>query len=104
MGGDISAEAWVKAVLQDELPAQTYGRLLLSPGAKPPVAVAARGKQVCSCLDISEPRIVDVLQACSGGEDARLSQLQQSLRCGTQCGSCVPELKRLVRATAAQPA
>ncbi len=104
LGGDISAEAWVKTVLQDELPAQTYGRLLLSPGAKPPVAVAARGKQVCSCLDISEPRIVDVLQACSGGEDERLSQLQQSLRCGTQCGSCVPELKRLVRATAAQPA
>ena len=104
LGGDISAEAWVKAVLQDELPAQAYGRLLLAPGAKPPVAVAARGKQVCSCFDISEPRIVDVLQACSGGEDARLSQLQQSLRCGTQCGSCLPELKRLVRATAAQPA
>jgi assimilatory nitrate reductase catalytic subunit len=104
MGGDISAEAWVKTVLQDELPAQAYGRLLLSPGARPPVAVAARGKQVCSCFDVSEPRIVEVLQACSGAEDARLSQLQQGLKCGTQCGSCVPELKRLVRATATEPA
>ena len=27
--------------------------------------------------------------------------LQASLRCGTHCGSCVPELKRLVRATPA---
>ena len=104
LGGDISAEAWVKTVLQDELPAQAYGRLLLSPGATPPVAVAARGKQVCGCFDVSEPRIVDLLKACNGGEDVRLSQLQQRLKCGTQCGSCVPELKRLVRATAAQPA
>ena len=24
-------------------------------------------------------------------------QLQGALRCGTQCGSCVPELRRLVR-------
>jgi assimilatory nitrate reductase catalytic subunit len=104
MGGDIRAEAWVKTVLQDELPAQTYGRLLLSPGATPPVAVAARGRQVCSCFDVSELRIVDMLQTCSGEEDTRLLQLQQALQCGTQCGSCVPELKRLVRSTATQPA
>ena len=104
LGGDISAEAWVKAVLQGELPAQAYGRLLLSPGATPPVAVVARGRQVCSCFDVSEPRIVDQLRRCGGSEDARLSQLQQALQCGTQCGSCVPELKRLVRTTVAEPA
>ena len=104
LGGDISAEAWVKTVLQDELPAQAYGRLLLSPGARAPVAVAARGKQVCSCFDVNEPRIVEALRACRGAEEARLLQLQQGLKCGTQCGSCVPELKRLLRATAPQPA
>ena len=104
LGGDISAEAWVKPVLQDELPAQAYGRLLLSPGAQAPVAVVARGRQVCSCFDVSEPRIVEMLQRCHGDDDARLSQLQQSLQCGTQCGSCVPELKRLVRTTATEPA
>ncbi len=97
LAGDISAEAWIKPLLQDELPAQVYGRLLLVPGAKAPVAVAARGKQVCSCFDVSEGRINTALLACTGTPDAQLLQLQDRLQCGTNCGSCVPELKRLVR-------
>ena len=97
LAGDISAEAWIKPLLQDELPAQAYGRLLLVPGAKAPVAVAARGKQVCSCFDVSEGQIHTALLACTGSPDAQLLQLQARLQCGTNCGSCVPELKRLVR-------
>jgi assimilatory nitrate reductase catalytic subunit len=97
LAGDISAEAWVKPLLQDELPAQAYGRLLLTPGAKAPVAVAARGKQVCSCFDVSEDQISSALSACTGPPDAQLRQLQDQFKCGTNCGSCVPELRRLVR-------
>jgi assimilatory nitrate reductase catalytic subunit len=100
MAGDISAEGWVRALLQDGLPAQSYGRLLLKPDAKPPVALAERGRQVCACFNVSEPAIQDALPRCSGDADQRLAQLQQSLRCGTNCGSCIPELKRLVRASA----
>jgi assimilatory nitrate reductase catalytic subunit len=96
LAGDISAEAWVKPLLQDELPAQAYGRQLLVPGAKAPVAVTARGRQICSCFDVSQTQIADVLQRCSGSDDAQLAQLQDVLKCGTNCGSCVPELKRLV--------
>ncbi len=99
LAGDISAEAWVKPLLQDELPAQAYGRLLLIPGAKAPVAVVARGKQVCSCFDVSETQITDCLGALAGNADDRLVHLQDTLKCGTNCGSCVPELKRLVRLT-----
>jgi len=97
LAGDISAEAWVKPLLQDELPAQAYGRLLLVPGAKAPVAVAARGKQVCSCFDVSEGQITAALGDCAGTPEARLLQLQDRLKCGSNCGSCVPELKRFVR-------
>ena len=97
LAGDISAEAWVKPLLQDELPAQAYGRLLLVPGAKAPVAVPARGKQVCSCFDVSESQIKAALGGCTGTPDTRLLQLQDRLKCGSNCGSCVPELKRLVR-------
>lgn len=98
LAGDTSAEAWIKTLLQDELPAQAYGRLLLAPGAKAPVAVQARGKQVCTCFNVTEPAIRDELAACTGSEDQRLASLQDKLKCGTNCGSCVPELKRLVRA------
>ena len=97
LAGDISAEAWIRTLLQDELPAQAYGRLLLVPGARPPVALKARGRQVCSCFDVTEGDIAQRLDGCSGSPEAQLQQLQATHRCGTNCGSCVPELKRLVR-------
>ncbi len=99
LAGDTSAEAWIKTVLQDELPAQAYGRLLLVPGAKAPVAVHARGKQICSCFDVTDEAITSSLAQCTGNEDARLAQLQSALKCGTNCGSCLPEVKRMVRAS-----
>ena len=61
------------------------------------MAVAAHGKQVCSCFDVSEGQINTALLTCTGTPNAKLLQLQERLNCGTNCGSCVPELKRLVR-------
>ncbi len=97
LAGDISAEAWIKTVLQDELPAQAYGRQLLVPGAKAPAAVAPRGKQVCSCFNVSQAQIEGELGRCSGSADVRLQHLKDSLKCGTNCGSCVPELQKMIR-------
>ncbi|MBU4520191.1 MAG: (2Fe-2S)-binding protein, partial [Gammaproteobacteria bacterium] len=98
LAGDVRAEAWIKPLLQDELPADAYGRLLLMPGAKAPVAVVARGKQVCTCFNVSEDDIGAQLQTSRGSDDQRLAALQSGLKCGTNCGSCIPELRRLVRA------
>ena len=100
LAGDTRAEIWLKPLLQDELPAAAYGRLLLMPGARAPVAVVAKGRQVCTCFNVTEDAIQARLQTCEGTDDQRLAALQAGLRCGTNCGSCVPELKRLVRATA----
>ncbi len=111
LAGDTSAEAWIKTLLQDELPAQAYGRLLLSPGAKAPVAVQSRGKLVCTCLNVTDSAIDAHLATLSQGislgqtgagplasDEDRLLSLQNTLKCGTNCGSCIPELKRRVRA------
>ena len=103
LAGDTSAEAWLKSLLLQELPAQAYGRLLLAPGAKAPVAVPQKGKQVCSCFAVAEPAIAGHLARCIGSAEERLASLQGKLRCGTNCGSCVPELKRLVRAVLPLP-
>ena len=86
----------------NELPAAAYGRQLLSPGARPPIAVAARGRQVCSCFDVSESAIAAELDSIEReraalSPEAALAALQQRLKCGTNCGSCIPELKRIVR-------
>ena len=99
LAGDTTSETWIKTLLQDELPAQAYGRLLLVPGAKAPLAVHSRGKAICSCFNVTDVAIGDELAKCSGHEDERLGQLQTSLKCGTNCGSCLPELKRMVRST-----
>ena len=95
LAGDISAQAWIRTLLLDELPAQAYGRLLLAPGGKAPAAVQSRGKQVCSCLNVSDVEIASCLAGLAGDAQARLSALQADLRCGTSCGSCLPELKRM---------
>ncbi|MBO9652042.1 MAG: molybdopterin-dependent oxidoreductase [Variovorax sp.] len=100
LGGDTRAEAWIKALLQDRLPAQSYGRQLLRPGAAAPGNVASKGKIICSCFGVTEAAIAGQLASSGGSEEARLAALQGSLKCGTNCGSCVPELKRMVRASA----
>jgi assimilatory nitrate reductase catalytic subunit len=104
LAGDTSAQAWISSLLQDELPAQSYGRALLLPVSKPPVPVASIGKVVCTCFNVRDIAIEDNLRTCQGSATERLAKLQGALQCGTNCGSCVPELQRLVRSTSTQSA
>jgi assimilatory nitrate reductase catalytic subunit len=104
LAGDTRAEAWIKTLLQDELPAQAYGRALLAGSATPPVAVQERGKQVCTCFNVTEPQINATLASCHGPTEERLAQLQGALKCGTNCGSCLPVLRGMVKARLLQPA
>ncbi|HWS75950.1 MAG TPA: molybdopterin dinucleotide binding domain-containing protein, partial [Quisquiliibacterium sp.] len=104
LAGDTRSEAWLAALLREELPAQAYGRLLLRPDARAPVAISPRGAQVCTCFDVGEDAITAALAGCEGSDEARLAALQERLRCGTNCGSCIPALRRLVRAMPPQRA
>ncbi|MFX4396886.1 (2Fe-2S)-binding protein, partial [Acinetobacter baumannii] len=71
---------------------------LLSPGA-PPNSLPVASPQVCNCFDVREDTIRTTLARCSGSPTERLAQLQAERRCGTQCGSCLPALRRLVTTT-----
>jgi assimilatory nitrate reductase catalytic subunit len=97
LAGDASAQGWVLDLLQQSLPAAALGRALLAASARPPRAVAPRSPQVCACHDVSEARIATALREFSGPESERLPALQRSLRCGTECGSCLPALHTLLR-------
>ena len=97
LAGDTRAEAWVRPLLQGGGSAAAFGRALLQGGERAPLALPARGKQVCSCFDVGEAQITGVLDHAAGTVDAKLAQLQAELRCGTNCGSCLPELRRIVR-------
>jgi assimilatory nitrate reductase catalytic subunit len=96
LAGDSRAAHWMSQLLLEHLPAEAYGRALLAGSAEAPVALPERGAQVCACLDIGEPQIDSVLARCPGTADAQLAQLQRELKCGTQCGSCLPQLRRRV--------
>ncbi|MEI6895596.1 MAG: molybdopterin-dependent oxidoreductase [Colwellia sp.] len=52
-----------------------------------------QGKQICSCFNIGEKTIIQAIgEGCSSVE-----ALGEKLECGTQCGSCKPELASLIR-------
>jgi assimilatory nitrate reductase catalytic subunit len=96
MAGDTSAEAWLKTLLQTQQSTESYGRRLLMTGQKPPVALKEVGQTICTCVGVKDVAIADWLQANPGQEAAQLAGLQISLKCGTECGSCVPQLKRII--------
>ncbi|WP_199634962.1 nitrate reductase [Serratia sp. PAMC26656] len=58
----------------------------------------AAGATICSCFGVGENRIIAAIQA--GCHSA--SELGERLQCGTNCGSCLPELKKLIQQHAAQ--
>ena len=99
MAGDTSAEAWLKVLLQTQASTQNYGRRLLMTGSKAPVALVDAGTTVCSCVGVKDVVIRQHLDMCQGDSVQRLASLQGTLKCGTQCGSCVPELRRMIQRT-----
>lgn len=53
---------------------------------------ASAGATICSCFGVGEITIADaVRQGCSS-----VQQLGTKLKCGTNCGSCIPELKKIL--------
>ncbi|WP_077529586.1 nitrate reductase [Vreelandella utahensis] len=57
------------------------------------------GPIICSCYQVGERRIE---QALAEGCDS-VSALGRALGCGTNCGSCVPELRQLVEQSLPEP-
>jgi len=97
LAGDVRASSWIGELLVEQSPADAYGRALLSGSPVAPTPVPARGAQVCSCFDVTASQIDAVLARCDGAPEAQLAQLQAELRCGTNCGSCLPTLRTMVR-------
>ena len=90
LSGETRAADWLTELMVRGEPAAPVRPWLLAPLTQPPAGQPTRGKVVCNCFDVSEEAIVAAFRA---GE--RLEQLQARTRCGSNCGSCLPELKRL---------
>ncbi len=90
--GETLATAWLKDVMTTGEFSPELRRWALAPLSAPPAGQRSRGKIVCNCLDVAENEIIENIQL-----GADLITLQNKLKCGTECGSCVPELKQLVQ-------
>jgi assimilatory nitrate reductase catalytic subunit len=89
--GEILATDWLKEVMSQGKLTDELRRWALAPLSAPPTGQRGRGKIICNCLDVSENEIIDNILI-----GADFATLQNKLKCGTECGSCVPELKQLV--------
>ncbi|MFN4262493.1 MAG: molybdopterin-dependent oxidoreductase [Thioalkalivibrionaceae bacterium] len=91
----LPARDWLIERLADARLTDADRRALLS--GRPPVGSSETGKIICSCLRVGERTLLDAIRA------QRLTSVDAvgaSVKAGTECGSCRPEIRRLL-ATAA---
>jgi assimilatory nitrate reductase catalytic subunit len=83
---------WLMARFQAEAISGS-DRLRLLAG-RPGEAATSGGRTVCVCFGVGENRIREAVRTGCESVDA----LGQALQCGTNCGSCLPELRKLIAA------
>jgi len=85
----------VKSLFAEDRLADDQRRLLLS--GRSSDGVAGAGPMVCACFGVGRTTICEAI-----GNGARsIAEIGARLKAGTNCGSCIPELKRLIAQTAA---
>jgi assimilatory nitrate reductase catalytic subunit len=91
LSGETAARDWLKQLWHDGTADQALRRWLLAPLSTPPGGGARTAKTLCNCMNVSQDAI------CAGiDRGLDLDGLKGELGCGTSCGSCVPEIKRLL--------
>ena len=87
---ELQSALWVQEAMLSDPAASELRGALFAPLSLRPGGFTPRGRIVCSCLDVAEQPVRELFDA-----GATLAGVQEKLKCGTACGSCLPELKRL---------
>jgi len=81
----------VKSLFEADALGDTQRRMMLS--GKSADGLADPGPVICACFGVG----LNVIRAAiESGAAANVEQIGKALRAGTNCGSCLPELKRIV--------
>ncbi len=87
------SRSWICGHLGGKM-SESQGRLQVLAGR-----AAARGEDrgtiVCSCFEVGTKQIADAVRT---GNCRDIRQIGQTLRAGTNCGSCRPEILKIIRA------
>jgi assimilatory nitrate reductase catalytic subunit len=80
--------AWLASLLNTAISTESQRNLLRGQADE----AFLNGDVVCSCFEVREKTITDVItKGCSS-----VSELGKQLKCGTNCGSCKPALSELI--------
>ncbi len=95
---DVQASDWLREMLERGTDIAPLGRRILTPAKQAPLPLAPRGNVVCNCFGVTSASINEFLvQASDAPLDTTLALMQKSLQCGTNCGSCLPEVRQLIK-------
>ncbi len=91
LSGETTAFDWLVEAMCAGEPVEPIRPWLFAPVDRLPGSAAPAGRVVCSCHGVREAPVEAAIVA-----GADLAMLQTTLKCGTACGSCVPELRRML--------
>ncbi|OOP64776.1 nitrite reductase large subunit [Arthrobacter sp. SRS-W-1-2016] len=98
--GDATPYMSLRPLLGRELPAEPGAYLTAAGGGDAPDTELPDDAILCSCNNVPAGTIRDAINACGSCEGnapvQELGELKACSRAGTQCGSCVPMLKKLL--------
>ncbi|MBT2548473.1 nitrite reductase large subunit NirB [Arthrobacter sp. ISL-65] len=98
--GDATPYTSLRPLLGRELPAEPGAYLTAAGGGEAPETELPDDATLCSCNNVTAGTIRDAINgcgACDGNAPVQeLGELKGCTRAGTQCGSCVPMLKKLL--------
>ncbi|MGN8129903.1 nitrite reductase large subunit NirB [Paenarthrobacter sp. 22069] len=98
--GDASPYMSLRPLLGRELPAEPGAFLSAAGGGEAPETELPDDATLCSCNNVTAGSIRDAINGCGACEGnapvQELGELKGCTRAGTQCGSCVPMLKKLL--------
>jgi assimilatory nitrate reductase catalytic subunit len=88
---DLPARSWLSQLFAEETLSDDSRMALLA--GKAGAGIPDIGPIVCACFGVGETTIKDAI-SCGAAKTAE--QLGEQLKAGTNCGSCIPELKKLI--------
>jgi assimilatory nitrate reductase catalytic subunit len=95
---DLPSPDWLKSQFAQPGPTPAIRRALLA--GRPSEGAADEGPIVCVCFQVGASRIA----ATAAAGDGTLEKIGRRLGAGTNCGSCIPEIRRLIAAKEADRA
>ncbi len=90
-----AAAVWLHPLWQQGASVKALGSGLLKPSATVPQGAPIASPTVCSCIGVNQATIEASIAAAPQGCEL-LPHLQSTLKCGTQCGSCMPQIKQMI--------